>query len=169
MKDMKKIFFSLTIVLILTSCGGFNITKNVSESNPEIINYSSPRIQVKGEYETISFFSEIQFFCYQEKDKKTFSIAASYVSNQWPFFEKITFDIDGVPHEFFPDRPPKRDVYNIQGPTETITVIIPEDVIQDIYESMDTRMTVKGMDFQYDVYWKTDMKMKLFEFHQATM
>lgn len=167
---MKKIFFSLVITLLITSCGGgFNVIKNVSDSNPDIINYSSPRIQVRGEFQLQTFYTELQFFCFQEKNSRTFSIAASYVSNQWPFFEKIIFNIDGVPHEFLPDRPPTRDVYNIQGPTETITIIIPEDILQDIYESMDTRMTVKGMDFQYDVYWKNDMKMKLFEFHQATL
>ena len=166
-----KFFTTLLITLfIVAGCGGgFDVTKNISESDPSKITYESPQLRVKSEYEAQKFFTDLQFFCYQDGQEKTFSIAASYVSNQWPFFEKIIFNIDGSEFEFEPDRPPTRDLYNMQGPTETITVQVPEKTIVDIYESMDTRMTVKGYDFQYEVLWKDDIKLKLYEFHKATM
>jgi hypothetical protein len=90
------------------------------------------------------------------------------VTNQWPYFEKFVFNIDGSEYEFFPDRPPVRDIYNIQGPTETITVQIPEKRIQGIFESMDTKMTIVGMNYSFDVYWKDHMKQKLYEFYKTT-
>ncbi len=168
MKICKILFVA---IIFLTGCSSsFDITKTVSSENANIITYTSPKFQVKSEYESQTFFTELQFFCYQEGKDKKFSIAASYVSNQWPYFEKIIFDVDGSEYEFEPDRPPVRDLYNLQGPTETITVQIPENIIIDIYESMDTRMTVKGYEkFAYTVYWKDSMKMKLFKFHKATM
>lgn len=166
-----KIFKILSLpLLFLIGCGGgFDVTKNVSSSDPSIITYTAPMLQVKSEYETQTFYTDLQFFCYQEGEDKKFSIAASYVSNQWPFFEKVIFNIDGSKFEFEPNRPPIRDIYNVQGPTETITVQVPEKIIRDIYESLETVMTVKGYDFHYDVLWKDEMKLKLYQFHKATM
>lgn len=166
---MKNFALTFILVFLVISCGGFDITKNVSETNPDIITYNTPKIQVKSEYEVQTFFTEIQLFCYRENDQRTYSISNSYVTNQWPFFEKMIFTIDGVEKEFFPDRPPLRDLYNLQGPTETITVILPEETIIDIFESMDTRMTVKGAEIKYTILWKDDMKMKLYEFYKATI
>lgn len=165
-----KNFISMMVLLLLVSCGGgFEITKVVSENNPEIITYSSPLLRVKSEHEVQTFFTELQFFCFQEKDKKTFSISSSFVSNEWRFFEKVVFDIDGVETELYPDRPSKMDAYNLQGPTETITVQVPEEIIRDIYESIDTRMYVRSKEFFYKVDWPEDLKLKLYEFHKATM
>lgn len=167
---MKKILGILALSIIIVSCGsGFEITKNVSEKNPDIITYAATPLIVKSEHEVQTFYTELQFFCFREEGKKTFSISASYISNQWMYFEKIVFKIDGVDQEFLPDRPPKMDPYNLQGPTETITVQVPEQVIRDIYESIDTEMYVKSTEFFYQVDWKDDMKLKLFEFHKATM
>lgn len=165
-----KNFIPMMVLLLLVSCGGgFEITKVVSQSNPDIITYASPLLRVKSEHEVQTFFTELQFFCYQEKSKKTFSIAASYISPQWMFFEKIVFDIDGVETELVPERPSQLDAYNLQGPTETITVQVPEEIIRDIYESIDTRMYVRSKEFFYKVDWPEDLKLKLYEFHKATM
>ena len=166
---MKKLFLTVLLTFIFTSCGGFEITKNVSSNDPNIVTYSTPRIQVKSEHEVQTFYTEIQLFCYKENESKTFSIAASYISGQWPLFEKIIFNIDGVPTELIPDRPPVRDPYNLQGPEETITVRIPEAIVKEIYESIDTVMTVKGPEIEYDVEWKEDLKMKLYQFYKATL
>lgn len=166
---MKKIILVLLLSFILVSCGGFEITKNVSESNPNVVTYSTPRITVKSEYEVQTFYTEVQFSCYKENNKKTYSIAASYIAREWPIFEKIIFNIDGVTVELIPDRPPVRDMYNLQGPRETITVQVPEETIINIYESIDTKMTVKGMNFQYDVVWNEDLRIKLYEFYKATL
>ena len=166
---MKNFIPALILSFLLISCGGgFEITKVVSENNPNIITYTSPLMTVKSEHEVQAFFTELQFFCFQEKDKKTFSIAASYTSNQFMFFEKIVFDIDGVQTELFPDRPPKMDAYNLKGPTETITVQVPEEIIREIYESLATRMFVRSQEFFYKVDWPEDLKLKLYEFHKAT-
>jgi len=166
---MKKIIPALIVGLMLISCsGGFEITKVVSENDPNIITYTSPVLKVKSEHEVQSFFTEMQFSCYQEKDKKTFSISSSYVSREWRYFEKIVFDIDGVKTEILPDRPPKMDAYNLQGPTETITVQVPEKIIRDIFESIDTKMYVKSKEFFYTVGWSQDLKLKLYEFYKAT-
>lgn len=166
-----KFFTSLLVVVfIFTGCGGgFETTKNVSTNDPNIITYSTPKLRVKGEFETKTYYTELQFFCFQEGESRTYSMSASYVTNQWPYFEKIIFNIDGVESEFYPDRPPTRDAYNIQGPTETITVILPEKAVRDIFESIDTKMTIKGMDFAFDVYWKDHMKQKLYEFYKDTL
>lgn len=167
---MKKLIALITLTFILISCGGgFEITKVVSEKDPNIVTYTSPVMTVKSEHEVQSFFTELQFFCFQEKGKKTFSISASYVSREWRFFEKIVFDIDGVKTELLPDRPPKMDAYNLNGPTETITVQVPEKIIRDIYESIDTRMYVRSQEFFYQVDWPEDLKLKLYEFHKATI
>ncbi|MDZ7766352.1 MAG: hypothetical protein U5K00_18335 [Melioribacteraceae bacterium] len=169
-KNMK-IFASLLIaVLFFAGCGGgFETTKTVSANDPNIITYTTPKLRVKGEFETKTYYTELQFFCFQEGESRSYSISASYVTNQWPYFEKFIFTIDGSEFEFFPDRPPTRDAYNIQGPTETITVQIPEKTVRDIYESMDTKMTIKGMDIAFDVYWKDHMKLKLYEFYKETI
>lgn len=166
---MKKIIPMMVLLLLVSCGGGFEITKVVSENNPDVITYSTPLIRVKSEHEVQTFFTEMQFFCFREKDKKTFSISSSFVSNEWRFFEKIVFDIDGVETELHPDRPPKMDAYNLQGPTETITVQVPEKIIRDIYESIDTRMYVRSKEFFYKVDWPEDLKLKLYEFHKATM
>lgn len=165
-----KNFIPMMVLLLFVSCGGgFEITKVVSQSNPDIITYASPLLRVKSEHEVQTFFTELQFFCYQEKNKKTFSFAASYISPQWMFFEKIVFDIDGVETELVPERPSQLDAYNLKGPTETITVQVPEEIIRDIYESIDTRMYVRSKEFFYKVDWPEDLKLKLYEFHKATM
>lgn len=166
---MKKIIPLMALLLFVSCGGGFEITKNVSENNPDVVTYNSPLMTVKSEHEVNTFYTQLQFFCFQEGDKKTFSIAASYTSNQWMFFEKIVFDIDGVKTEILPNRPPKMDAYNLQGPTETITVQVPEETIRDIYESIDTRMYVRSSDFFYQVDWPQDLKLKLYEFHKATL
>lgn len=166
---MKKIIPLMALLLFVSCGGGFEITKNVSENNPDVVTYNSPLMTVKSEHEVNTFYTQLQFFCFQEGDKKTFSIAASYTSNQWMFFEKIVFDIDGVKTEILPNRPPKMDAYNLQGPTETITVQVPEETIRDIYESIDTRMYVRSADFFYQVDWPQDLKLKLYEFHKATL
>ena len=167
---MKKFLVLLSLALLISSCGGgYEITKNVSESNPDVVNYSTPLISVKSEHEMQSFYTQLQFFCFQEKDKKTFSIAASYVSSQFMFFEKIVFDIDGVEVELFPNRPPKLDQYNLQGPTETITVQVPEAIVKEIYESIDTKMFVRSGEFFYRVDWNEDLRLKLYEFYKATL
>lgn len=166
-----KFFTSLLIAaFIFTGCGGgFETTKNVSANDPNIVSYYSPKLRVKGEFETKTYYTELQFFCFKEGESRSYSISASYVTNQWPYFEKIVFNIDGTDHEFYPNRPPTRDAFNIQGPTETITVQLPEKRVGDIFESIDTKMTIKGMDLSFDVYWKDHMKQKLYEFYNDTI
>lgn len=167
---MKKIISTIMIGLLFVSCGGgFEITKVVSENDPNIVTYTSPIMSVKSEHEVQAFFTEMQFFCFKEKDKKTFSISSSFVSNEWRYFEKIVFNIDGVETELIPDRAPKMDAYNLNGPTETITVQVPEKIIRDIYESIDTRMYVRSQEFFYKIDWTDDLKLKLYKFYKETI
>ena len=167
---MKKIIITILLVFIVTGCsGGFEVIKSVSLADQDIVTYSTPDMQVKSEYKSQTFFTYLNFGCFKNKQDKTFSLSSSYISQSaWPFLETIKLVIDGMEKEFSPDRPPMRVIEGVQGPTETITVQVPEDVIRDLYESIESRMIVKAIDFEYSVYWTDQMKKNLFEFHKAT-